>query len=196
MKSRVYFGFLVILITMVGAFTPTYAETPKTLGNSMGVIDALKEGIISLNVQGSETTVKISVNGDKDLAINFPIGITKLGFVTNNKVHPYGWWGKNSYTKEGLTLKLGLSLGTDDLDGKGFYIDLEKPLSVKVQKGQGSIEGKGKLKIDVPSGFTGFTLDGFSGTVIGEISVERNRSTEEDAPKFVINYSGMKVKQK
>ena len=53
-------------------------------------------------------------------------------------------------------------VGTDDFTGDGFSIEINKPLLIAIpaDKEMGEVSGDGNLKVDVPSGYFMFALDG------------------------------------
>ncbi|MBE9573307.1 MAG: hypothetical protein IMF11_21980, partial [Proteobacteria bacterium] len=84
-------------------------------------------------------------------------------------------------------------VGTDDFNSDSFYVDIDEPLLTTIPEGERKLEvsGKGKLKVEVPSGYHGFPLTGVSGAIVsGKIFIEKNTSQEKDEPKFRIYYSG------
>lgn len=193
----------ILSIILVGAFLVLgiggiQAQEPPKKEDTLSIIEALEKGYISeIGIEGSENEIKLSIERTSEkevLNIYFPKGVTKFGFITKDQT--IRWGGRKStlnFGSEEITFEYYPAVSTGDFNSDGFYVDMDEPLLITIPEGERKLEvsGKGKLKVEVPSGYHGFLLTGVSGTIVsGKIFIDKNTSQEKDEPKFTIFYSG------
>jgi len=198
----------ILSIILVGAFLVLgiggiQAQEPPKKEDTLSIIEALEKGYISeIGIEGSENEIKLSIERTSEkevLNIYFPKGVTKFGFISKDKTIRYG--GSRSTLSRvfdagrmtEMRFEYYLAIGTDDFNSDGFYVDMDEPLLITIPEGERKLEvsGKGKLKVEVPSGYDGFLLSGVSGTIVsGKIFIEKRTPQEKDELKFTIFYSG------
>jgi hypothetical protein len=163
------------------------------------LIDVLKNGdISSIVIEGGDSTITITIDKiDKTKALNciIPNGITKLGIIENGQIYSGDIKYTKIYTSAGTTFGISTSVKVNKFNSEGFSIELDKSIPISIPKDEVSIKitVKGKLKINVPSGYSFFLLSGLSGTIIsGKIIVRKN--TDEKAKQlFEIEYGNMTI---
>jgi hypothetical protein len=206
-KFPVLFSVIVLICI---AFSYVYAgplqdNARKQNDSSVDLMTALKNGLVNVTIEGSETGVKLTVNKNnknEELNIVIPKGLTKLGFVENGSIKIGGRGSSTIFGQEYKDMKLYVFVDTNKLDGDGFSLELNKELYLKIPKGESEKSSlvKGSLNVNVPSGYMGFDLAGMSGKVVeGEIGIEKNtfnKEKDKNYREFRIKYGNMKVKNR
>ena len=164
------------------------------------MVDALRKGLISrISIEGGEHSIKIYINKKSSNALNIEIlvGVTTFGFISAKRIRTAGSGVTATRSKKEIIVEFASYVGTDDFTGDGFSIEINKPLLIAIpaDKEMGEVSGDGNLKVDVPSGYSMFALDGVSGNIIsGRISIEENRfASNKDAAKYSICFGNMRV---
>jgi hypothetical protein len=189
---------VLVPVGAAGATEPAAASNP---GDAIPVRDALGSGLIELRLEGQEKAVQLTCSRGRDkgtgaLRIVIPAGVTKLGFINNGSINLAGRSWRMSYG-EVRTLKHYVVLGSDNLDDDGLSVNLKEELVLTIpeKEQQASKTVSGALMVDVPQGYMGCSLAGFTGSVVeGQVEIVRNESTDAKEPKFHITYGDMKFK--
>jgi hypothetical protein len=191
---------LLAVLVPVGAVGAPEPAAGSNSGDAIPVRDALSKGLIELRFEGQEKAVHLVCgrqgNETGALRIVIPAGVTKLGFINNGQISlaARGW----SISYGGVrSLQHRFTLGSNDLDGEGLYLELDKELVLTIpeKEHEASETVAGALKVDVPEGYMGCSLAGLNGAVVeGDVEVKRNASTDAKEPTFHITYGDMKIK--
>jgi hypothetical protein len=176
-----------------------------TSNKTIDLMDALKKGSISnLVIEGGDSIITITITiskSEKENSLNciIPTGITRFGFIENGGIKTGGFGNEKIFSSSGTSFGFFSFVEVDNLDNEGFSIAMDESIPVDIPTGEFSkkFTGKGKLKIDVPAGYSGFSLAGISGTIIsGKITVKKNGKGQKDKGIYEIQYGNMNFKNK
>lgn len=174
-----------------------------TSNKTTDLMDVLKTGSISnLVIEGGDSIITITISkSEKENSLNciIPTGITRFGFIENGGIKTGGFGNEKIFSSSGTSFGFFSFVEVDNLDNEGFSIAMDESIPVDIPTGEFSkkFTGKGKLKIDVPAGYSGFSLAGISGTIIsGKITVKKNGKGQKDKGIYEIQYGNMNFKNK
>ncbi len=187
-------------------------EDPGQADGALCIIEAVRDDIVSLTIDGGETEVTIGIRRQQqskrseEVRIVIPEGLLRLGFIHEGRFRTHHGWRRtqNHFGRGrpvGHTFKSGHSVFSNNLDSSGFSVKLDDPLALTIPADVTGTSGStaGRLKIDVPPGFRPFMLAGISGTITsGRIELRACvwREGEDDEEKgFAIRYGDMEVKR-
>lgn len=172
-----------------------------TSNKTIDLMDALKKGSISnLVIEGGDSIITITISkSQKENSLNciIPTGITRFGFIENGGIKTGGFGNEKIFSSSGTSFGFFSFVEVDNLDNEGFSIAMDESIPVDIPTGEFSkkFTGKGKLKIDVPAGYSGFSLAGISGIIIsGKITVKKNEKVDKDKRTYEIQYGNMNLK--
>lgn len=172
--SLIILGFIFLLTFRVNAESPeTKGEqlTPKSLSKLFheNVISEMK-----IEPLGDKLKIFIKKKKEIDLYITIPEGKFDLGFIKDGKLTLKEGW-TITLAPEKYRIKGFFSVLISEFTNEGLYLELDEPMDVKLQKDKtdGEVTLKGRLKIAVPWGFSGFPYAGAYGSFVsGEIVIE------------------------
>jgi len=181
---------------------PEVKENVK-VNMAFNLMDALKNGSISdLVIEGGDSIVTITIRKpekDNSLNLTVPAGITRFGFIENGGIRTGGVGNETIFTPSGISFAFFSTVEVDNLDNEGFSIAMDGFIPVDIPSGELSkrFTGKGMLKIDVPAGYSGFSLAGISGTInSGKITVKKNGKGQKNKGVYEIQYGNMNFSNK
>jgi hypothetical protein len=167
------------------------------------LMDAMKKGSISdVVVEGGDSIITITIRKpEKENSLNciIPAGITRFGFIENGGIRTGGIGYEKIFSSSGISFAFFSTVEVDNLGNDGFSIAMDESIPVDIPSGEFSkrFTVKGKLKIDVPAGYTGFSLAGISGTInSGKITIKKNGKGQKDKGVYEIQYGNMNFNNK
>lgn len=164
------------------------------------LIDVLKKGNISeIIIEAGDSTITITISKTDEAELMnciIPIGLTKFGFIENSQIFIGGNKYSKTYTSTWTSFSISSSVQANNLDSEGFSIEMDESIPISIPKDETSkqITVKGKLLINVPSGYSTFMLSGLSGIInSGKIVIKKFNKNEKQKHLFEIEYGNMTV---
>ena len=197
-----------LIFTFIVAFLATALPSRTAISAQpvpvrMSVLEALDQRLVSLEIEGGERSLKITVRrnqGEGQLNLVFPHGATRFGFVENNRAIAIARRQEVLYTKDSVALSNMLRIGSSNFESDGFFVQTNTavPLTLPANKNEISATIEGSLGVKVPSGFNDFVLNGVKGKVLkGMLHItkrpESERSIDNNFRDYALTIGKMKV---
>jgi len=165
------------------------------------LMDVLKSGNISeIIIVAGDSTISVTISKtDKAKLMNciIPVGSTKFGIIENGQIYSGGIKYLKTFSSTERSFSICSSVEVNNFNSDGFSLELDEsvPINIPIDEISLTVTLKGKLNINVPSGYSMFMLSGLSGTInSGKIVIKKYSKDDKQKHLFAIEYGNMTIK--